>query len=194
MKWSYLLVTGSLVLSGCRAPLDETVTFLGEHGVVVHRGDTPKHPPAASPRPPSHTERLPLAAPASPKLTENRVGKALAEARCFNAQPLPDARCYVYVQERVSSADAIMPKLVKLYPKLRRDNVELIILFDETGRNDAIQLLKKYKAKFPALLVKDTFHLPAFKLSRTLPYVTFVTPDGKIVKKGDVSLLKPLNH
>ncbi len=83
-----------------------------------------------------------------------------------------------------------MPELVRLYPMLQRDNVEFILLLGECSMSEARHYLKSFRANFPAILLKDARKLPGFRESHSSPYVFFVNPKGKVVAKGDGSIIK----
>lgn len=188
----WLTAVGLFALSGCHSSLDEAITYLGEHGVVVHRPASRAAAPSFSPQSDrDDVSRTVGTVPPSPS-AQNEVWEALQKVRCLNADPNPDAKCFVYYQATINSApcDSAMPELVRLYPTLQRNDVEFILLLDGCSVNEARHYLKRFRAKFPAILLKDARKLPGFKESHSVPYAFFVNPKGKVVAKGDGSIIR----
>lgn len=107
-----------------------------------------------------------------------------------DARPAADAKFYVYLCSAswCPPCRAIMPKIVAEYDAVRAAGGEIILLcFDRTPQAGEAYV-KKYGAKFPAVMVDfrgvGQIGLPGFTPPRGIPHVTFVTPDGRVMHAG----------
>ncbi len=112
------------------------------------------------------------------------------------ARPAADAKFYVYLCSAswCPPCRAIMPKIVAEYDAVRAAGGEIILLCFDSTPQAGTAYVKKYGAKFPAVMVDfqsvGKTGLPGFTPPRGIPHVTFVTPEGKVMHAGSgVSLL-----
>lgn len=106
------------------------------------------------------------------------------------ARPAADAKFYVYLCSAswCPPCRAIMPKVVEQYADIQAAGGEIILLcFDRTPQAGEAYL-KKYSAKFPAIMADfrtaSQLELPGFTPPRGIPNATFVTPDGNVLNSG----------
>lgn len=106
------------------------------------------------------------------------------------ARPAADAKFYVYLCSAswCPPCRAIMPKVVEQYADIKAARGEIILLcFDRTPQAGEAYL-KKYGAKFPAIMADfrtaSQLGLPGFTPPRGIPNATFVTPDGNVLNSG----------
>lgn len=79
-----------------------------------------------------------------------------------------------------------MPKVVKEYKKLKKANIELILIGHDQTRTACQAYLKKYKATFACTPTDDNAYLklPGNGDSRGVPHAFIVDKDGKLIKEG----------
>lgn len=123
--------------------------------------------------------------------TENRVGKALKDLRTFNGKPNTNAQFYIYLQSAswCGPCKAEMPDIVKEYKKIKKAGGEIILLGWDKTPDDAKNYLKKFRAKFPGVMVDMGKKLPGFKRANGIPNATFIRPDGSLIRTGHGSII-----
>lgn len=106
------------------------------------------------------------------------------------ARPAADAKFYVYLCSAswCRPCRAIMPNIVAEYDAVRAAGGEIILLCFDSTPQAGEAYVKKYGAKFPAVMADfnaaGQMGLPGFTMPRGIPHVTFVTPEGKVIHAG----------
>ncbi len=123
-------------------------------------------------------------AKASSKKKKTSVLAALSELDCFNAEPNKKAKFFIYLQSAswCGPCRAEMPKIVEMYPEMRKAKVEVILLGCDQTKQAAEAYLKKFEAPFPGVMVQEGRSLPGFQESRGIPHATFVNAKGEVIK------------
>lgn len=127
--------------------------------------------------------------------SENQVGKALKKLKTFNGKPNTNAKFYIYLQSAswCGPCQREMPDIVKEYKKIKKAGGEIILLGCDRTLDDAKNYLKKFRAKFPGIMVDMGGSLPGFKPAGGIPHATFVKSDGSVIEEGHGSLVMKWN-
>lgn len=116
------------------------------------------------------------------------VAEAIADINFINGTPATDANYYIYLHSAswCPPCRALMPKVVKEYKKLKKANIELILIGHDQTRTACQAYLKKYKATFACTPTDDNAYLklPGNGDSRGVPHAFIVDKDGKLIKEG----------
>lgn len=151
-------------------------------GGVLAAQDTPETPTAPEPSEPTKTINTAHFKP---------VAKALAELDTLNATPNYKAKYYIYLQSASWCGPCCeeLPKIVKLYPAMKKKKVELILVGHDHGNEKVLAFLKSFKAGFPGIYksaegVKD---LPGLTLTDFVPSAIVVDDKGRVLHKGEGS-------
>ena len=116
----------------------------------------------------------------------NPVIEALSTMDCFNGEPNPRAKFYIYLQSAswCGPCKAEMPKIVEMYPELKKAKVEVILVGYDRTKEDAQKYLETFKAPFPGVMRKEGGNLPGCELSSGIPYAIIVNSKGKMLQSG----------
>lgn len=113
----------------------------------------------------------------------NPVMEALSAMDCFNGEPNPKAKFYIYLQSAswCPPCRAEMPKIVEMYPEMSKAKVEIILIGCDRNKEAAQEYLKSFKAPFPGVMANEGKDLPGFVQSRGIPHATFVNSKGQLI-------------
>ena len=116
----------------------------------------------------------------------NPVVEALSEMDCFNGEPNPRAKFYIYLQSAswCGPCRAEMPKIVAMYPELKKAKVEVILVGYDRTKELAQKYLETFEAPFPGVMREEGKNLPGCELSPGIPYAIMVNSKGKVVQSG----------
>lgn len=122
------------------------------------------------------------------------VAAAIAAMDPFNSVPEFKAKYYIYLESASWCGPCCkeMPKIVELYPAMKKKKVEILLVGADRSPEAAEAYLQKFKAEFPGVwggdpLVKD---LPGYKRSNFVPACTIVDDKGKVITSGNASLIE----
>ncbi len=122
------------------------------------------------------------------KAGSGKVAKTLGKVEFLTkTKPNLKAKYYIYLCSAswCGPCNAEMPHVVKAYKKMKADKVELILVSADNSEKAAEGFLKKYGAKFPAMMsTAGVKELPGFTPPRSIPYAIIVDADGKVLKQG----------
>ncbi len=135
----------------------------------------------------------PLSYAEAEEVAEPRTVQAfVAKLEPISGEINKEADYYIYLGSSSTCPPccALMPKVVKEYSKMKRKNVELILVGNDKTKEAAMAYVKEYKVKFPTLHFAQAGGLPGRAPSSGLPNVTIVDADGKALAsgRGDVIL------
>ncbi len=113
----------------------------------------------------------------------NPVMEALSAMDCFNGEPNPKAKFYIYLQSAswCGPCRAEMPKIVEMYPEMSKAKVEIILIGCDRDKGAAQEYLKSFKAPFPGVMENEGKDLPGFVQSSGIPHATFVNSKGQLI-------------
>lgn len=113
----------------------------------------------------------------------NPVMEALSAMDCFNGEPNPKAKFYIYLQSAswCPPCRKEMPKIVEMYPEMSKAKVEIILIGCDRNKEAAQGYLKSFKAPFPGVMANEGKDLPGFVQSRGIPHATFVNSKGQLI-------------
>jgi len=116
------------------------------------------------------------------------VSQVIKDIDFLNAQPDLEADYYIYLSSAswCRPCRMIMPDIVKAYPEMKKNKVEIILLGCDRTENAAKAYVEKYKAKFPLLWMMNpnVTKLPAFTPPPTIPRIIIVSKDGERLHEG----------
>lgn len=122
------------------------------------------------------------------------VAQALTQAKILHCDVNLNADYYIYIQSAgwCAPCKREMAELVKIYPEMKAQNVELIVVCQDGTEAEAAAYLKSFSSPFPGVHFKDpaVAKLPGFALSRTVPHATIVSRSGVPLAGGHGSLAR----
>ena len=120
------------------------------------------------------------------------VAQALTQAKILHCDVNLNADYYIYIQSAgwCAPCKREMAELVKIYPEMKAQNVELIVVCQDGTEEEAAAYLKSFSSPFPGVHFKAADALPGFTLSRTVPHATVVNKQGEVIAKGHGSLAR----
>ena len=130
------------------------------------------------------------------KTTVSPVGKAVGKLKTFNGKPSKKAQVYIYLQSAswCGPCNQEMPEVAEAYREMEKDGrAEIILIGHDQTEDGAKKFLKKYKAKFPGILVggKGVNTLPGFQMAQGIPNAIMVDADGNVLASGFPSSVIP---
>lgn len=136
-------------------------------------------------------------APGSASEGEQRSRRAemeerLSQVKSFNGRINKKAKYYIYLQSAswCGPCQREMPEIARLYRKMKRKGVEIILCSCDETTEDAMRFLKAHKAKFPAITLDDAAKLPGFVMVGSIPAAVIVTSNGENIVTGHGSIVK----
>lgn len=119
------------------------------------------------------------------------VMSSLSEMDVFNAEPDKKAKFFFYLQSASSCPHCIkaMPNIVKIYPEMKKDKVEIILCGWDRTKEGAENYLKTFEAPFPGVMREEGKGLPGFVEVRGIPHATFVNAKGQLIEDGGIGLV-----
>lgn len=121
------------------------------------------------------------------------VASVIAGMDTVNAKPNLKAKYYIYLSSAswCGPCRALMPKIVEIYPAMKKKGVEILLLGADKNVEEVKQYAKSHKCKFPAIwgndpLVRD---LPGLEGGAGIPWAVYVTADGE--QLGSVAANNP---
>ena len=132
----------------------------------------------------------PVNAPAC-NIATPAVPAALQEMQYITeARPTDDAKFYIYLCSAswCGPCRAIMPKIVAEYPAIKAAGGEMILLCFDHSQQAGEAYTQKYNIEFPTIM--SSFRatakrgLPGLSMPKGIPFVIFVTPEGKVLHSG----------
>lgn len=116
------------------------------------------------------------------------VPEAIKDMQFLCGKPNLKAEYYIYLSSAswCPPCRAIMPDVVKEYKKMKNRKVEIILLGCDYSEDGVENYVKKYRAKFPAIWIKNEAitKLPGFTPPPTIPRIIIVTKDGERIHEG----------
>ncbi len=134
-------------------------------------------------------------APENPlKAGEFEAQKAVAKVKTFNGRANSKADYYIYLQSAswCGPCQSEMPEIAKAYSKMKRANVELILISADKDKAAAKAFVKSHKAKFPVVMPtdKNVDGLVGYSKAGGIPSATIVDKAGKKITSGHGSIVK----
>ena len=122
----------------------------------------------------------------------SKMEESLSEVKSFNGRINKKAKYYIYLQSAswCGPCQREMPEIAKLYRKMKRKGVEIILCSCDKTTEDAKLFLKTHKAKFPAITLDDAAKLPGFVMVGSIPAAVIVTANGENIVTGHGSIVK----
>ena len=115
---------------------------------------------------------------------KNSVIGCLSEMDVFNAEPNKKAKFFIYLQSASTCGHcrAGMPKIVEMYPEMKKAKVEVILIGCDREKETAQRFLQTFKAPFPAVMGKEGKDLPGFVRTDGIPHAAFVNAKGQLIE------------
>ncbi len=119
------------------------------------------------------------------------VMSSLSEMDVFNAEPDKKAKFFFYLQSGSYCPHCVkaMPNIVKIYPEMKKDKVEIILIGCDRNKEASQGFLQTFKAPFPGVMHKEGRELPGFVEVRGIPHAAFVNAKGQLIEAGGVGLV-----
>lgn len=122
------------------------------------------------------------------------VAEALDEIVTINGTPSRDAEYYVYLQSAswCPPCRAEMPEIVKAYPEMKENGVELILVGCDETLPGTQQFIESFGATFPATHYQDEGlkKLPGYTPAKGIPDAIFADKNGTVLAHGHGALVK----
>lgn len=98
---------------------------------------------------------------------------------------------YLFSASWCGPCKALMPQIVKEYKKMKRADVELILMCADRTEDDAKAYARGYKATFPVFMSSDpkAAELPGFANPQGIPWAIMVDAEGKVIKNSHASFI-----
>lgn len=116
------------------------------------------------------------------------VAAAAENVTMLNGQVNPNAQVYFYLHSAswCGPCKALMPEIVKEYKKMKKKNVEIILIGHDHTPEAAKSYLEHYEAGFPGVLFSsaDAQKLPAITSPAGIPTATIVDAKGNVLYNG----------
>ena len=107
-----------------------------------------------------------------------------------DARPNLKAKQYKYVQSATwcRFCNLKMPDMVKTYPQMRKQGIEIILISADDTPEKAKAFMEKYNAPFPCVMRNSAGvdKLPCFRVAPSLPDVFTVSADGILLNDGSM--------
>lgn len=121
--------------------------------------------------------------------SSSAVKNALKEINLVSGKPSAKAKYYIYLHSAswCGPCKALMPEIVKDYKKMKKKNVEVILIGHDRTADAAKDYLKHYDADFPCILYTDPAvqTLPGYTANFAgIPHATIVDAEGNVLKDG----------
>lgn len=120
------------------------------------------------------------------------VAAALEEVKFMNGKPNKKAKYYVYLHSSSTcvACKSIIPTIVKEYKKMKKSDVEMILLSHDSTQEQAKAYIKENRIKFPAIMDTDAAKaLPGYTQVSGIPSAVIVDKHGTVIKQGHGSLV-----
>lgn len=122
------------------------------------------------------------------------VTKAVSETTFLTGTPIADAQYYVYIFSAswCGPCRALMPQVVELYPEMKANKVEIILISCDRSERMAKKYIEHYEAGFPGLYVKapGVLALPGVSMPKGIPHAIIVDANGKVLAQGHGSIVR----
>lgn len=118
--------------------------------------------------------------------------KAIAEIDFMNGKPSKKANYYIYLHSSSTcvACKSIVPTIVKEYKKMKKANVEMILLSHDSTQEQAKAYIKENRIKFPAIMDTDAAKsLPGYTQVSGIPSAVIIDKHGTVLKQGHGSLI-----
>ena len=130
--------------------------------------------------------------PAAASAVTSPVAAALANLKTFNGTPSADAKYYIFLESAswCPPCRKEMPHIVKAYPEMKENQVELVLIGADGSPQKAEEYLKTYNATFPGVFGRDpgVANLPGFKSANYVPHAVIVDSNGNVLADGHGSI------
>lgn len=117
----------------------------------------------------------------------------LNKATFLTGKPIEDAQYYIYLYSAswCPPCRALMPSIVKIYPEMKANKVEIILISCDSNDAEAKKYVEHYNAGFPGLHAGSAAarNLPSNKDIRAIPTAIFVDAQGNFIKSGNGRLI-----
>lgn len=121
------------------------------------------------------------------------ANKAIEEIKFLTGKPSKKANYFIYLHSSSTCAacKSIVPTLVKEYKKMKKDNVEMILVSHDSTEAAAKAYVKENRIKFPSILDSDPAAktLPGYTPVSGIPAATIVDKHGTVIKSGHGTLV-----
>ncbi len=105
-----------------------------------------------------------------------------------DTKPSKKAKYYIYLHSAswCGPCKALMPEIVKEYKKMKKKNVEIILIGHDKTPEAAKSYLEHYEAGFPGVLSSsaDAKKLPGITAPNGIPAATIVDAKGNVLYSG----------
>ena len=132
----------------------------------------------------------PEAAPAAEQPAGNVVGEALKGVNFITpTKPRYDAKFYIYLTTAgwCAPCNREMPNVVKEYPQMLKQDVQLIMVSADNDPESATHFMKRNKGDFPCLMgnaTAETQKLPGYRDTHSVPTAILVDAAGNLITIG----------
>ena len=111
---------------------------------------------------------------------------SLSEMDVFNAEPNKKAKFFIYLQSAswCPPCRKEMPKIVEMYPEMKKAKVEIILIGCDRDKESAQKYLQTFKAPFPGVMLKEGKDLPGFVKTQGIPHAAFVNSKGQLIEEA----------
>ncbi len=177
MKHTYLLAIALLGLVGLTAPVAAQATSGGNVTPKLER-DMKKH-----------AENVAREVEKKKEAEEIKtVPQAIEALEFFNGKPSTKAKYYIYLHSAswCGPCRALMPKLIKEYPAMKKAKVEIILIGYDDSVEKATEYITHYDKGISGILYTnpEVQKLPGFAKPEGIPYATIVSRKGKVLYNG----------
>ena len=132
-------------------------------------------------------------APAVTAQAASVVGDYLNQVTFLTGKPMEDAQYYIYLYSAswCPPCRALMPSIVKLYPTLKENKVEIILVSCDSNDAEAKKYVEHYNAGVPGLHAGSAAarKRPGTLEIRSIPSAIFVDAQGNVIKAGSGRLI-----
>lgn len=129
----------------------------------------------------------PETAPAAEQPAGNVVGEALKGVNFITpTKPRYDAKFYIYLTTAgwCGPCNREMPNVVKEYPQMLKQDVQLIMVSADNDQESAKHFMKRNKGDFPCLMgnvTSETQKLPGYRDTHSVPTAILVDAAGNLI-------------
>ena len=123
------------------------------------------------------------------------VVKALKEVEFISGKPA-NAKYYVFLHSAswCGPCCKLMPLIVEEYKKLKRKNIEIILVSGDFTVDEAKDYVKKYQVKFPTAMPAAIANVPGYQPPEAYPSVIVVDRTGRELAKGHGKIILELEE
>ncbi|MBR5875678.1 MAG: redoxin domain-containing protein [Akkermansia sp.] len=118
------------------------------------------------------------------------VAETLKEMDFVSGKPSKKAKYYIYLHSSstCSACKTFVPGIVKEYKKMKKKDVELILVSHDADEAAAKKYVKNERIKFAAIMDADARKLPGYTQVSGIPAATIVDKHGTVLKSGHAAI------